>query len=421
MKKNLIFTFDDFINSFTFQNVSYNEFSKKLSVLDISDKSGNFTVRSSLDDFLKKVAKKDTDTRIKNIDQYKRNLYNMLVEDPRKSLEVWWKKYGSLTEPLKFYFNMPNGSCLTGDTFMGMTNSKYGRICKNINFENFYNTKKLYDNDSEYVFGLLKAMYEDFKIRNSLAGPSFYDHILKNDYNQIWLDFMMGANKASVFNPFTYKSILNELFKGDTLFAPVMGWNSYQIAFYNSNFTNFISTDVIPSVVDNGNLLHQEYTKYQNSNIFSKMFSNNQKTINLYCCPSEQLDKNHDFISKYQNKVDAVLFSPPYFDLEIYDSECQSFTSFPDYQNWLLGYWEETVKLCKAVMRPNARFGFIISNYRNKDKIDVTISQDMADIVAKYFNPVGKYKVRWSAMSSSRQAKKMKNGNFEDLWLYENN
>jgi hypothetical protein len=37
-----------------------------------------------------------------------------------------------------------------------------------------------------------------------------------------------------------------------------MGWNAYQIAFYNSNFKNFISTDVIPDVVRNGNLLQEE-------------------------------------------------------------------------------------------------------------------------------------------------------------------
>ena len=131
-------------------------------------------------------------------------------------------------------------SDLDDDIFAGRTNSKYGKICKNINFVNFYNTKKLYTNDSEYTFGLMRVMFEDFKLRNSLVGPAFFDHICKynGDASQFWLDFMIGANRASIFNPATYNGILNSVFSGKTLFAPVMGWNAYQLGFYGSNFTN---------------------------------------------------------------------------------------------------------------------------------------------------------------------------------------
>jgi hypothetical protein len=261
-------------------------------------------------------------------------------------------------------------------------------------------------------------MFEDFKIRNSLAGPAFFDHICKynGDSGQFWTDFMIGANRASIFNPITYKGILDELFTGETLFAPVMGWNSYQTAFYSSEFTHFIATDVIPDVVDNGNLLHTEYQKYTDKSLFVQ----EEKTVDLYLCPSEKLDQRHDFISKYANTVDAVLLSPPYFDLELYPSEGQSVDSFPDYQSWLTGYWEETVKLAVAVMKPGARFGFVISNYVNRQKVKTTISEDMSAVVAKHLKPVGRYKVQWSAIAGSRQAKKTRDGNFEDLWLFEN-
>ena len=114
-----------------------------------------------------------------------------------------------------------------------------------------------------------------------------------------------------------------------------------------------------------------------------------------------------------------MLFSPPYFDLEIYDSENQSLTNFPNYRDWLIGYWEETVKLCKTVMKPGARFGFVISNYRNSDKVMTTISQDMRDVVQRHLTLVDHYRVQWSAMGGSRQAKKTRGGNFEDLWLFE--
>ena len=342
----------------------------------------------------------------------------MLVLEPKVALGQWFDKMVALKEPVEYYFQIPNADILTDKTFAGRTNSKYGRISKNINFDGFYNTKKLYNNDFEYTLGLMKAMFEDFKLRNSLAGPAFFDHICNikdSNYNQFWTDFMVGCNRASIFNPATYKSIIEELFTGETIFAPVMGWNSYQLAFYSTGWKRFIATDVIPEVVNNGKLLHQQFEQYRNNSIVEI----DQKTVDLYLCPSEKLNERHDFINQYCGQVDAVLFSPPYFDLEIYPGDDQSFMSFPNYNEWLEGYWAETVKLCAAVMRPGARFGFIISNYVNKAKQTTTISEDMAAVAARYLVLVDQYRVQWSAIAGSRQAKKTRDGNFEDLWLFE--
>ena len=226
---------------------------------------------------------------------------------------------------------------------------------------------------------------------------------------------MVGCNRASIFNPATYKGIVEELFTGETIFAPVMGWNSYQLAFYSTGWKHFIATDVIPEVIRNGHLLHQEFEQYRDRSLIEI----DEKTVDLYLCPSEELDKRHDFVNRYRGQVDAVLFSPPYFDLEIYPGEDQSFTNFPNYNDWLEGYWAKTVQLCAAVMRPGARFGFVISNYVNKEKQMTTISQDMSAVAARYLTPVDRYRVQWSAIAGSRQAKKTRDGNFEDLWLFE--
>ena len=414
MSKNLIFTEQDFLNQFNLPKVTFQQFCDKIYVLNVMDRSGSFVVRSDLDTFVNRVSKKDN--RKQRLNLYKQNLYKILVTDANATLLAWFKRYGELKESVDFYFDIPESNILTNDIFTGRTNSKYGKICKNINFVNFYNTKKLYTNDSEYTFGLLKVMFEDFKVRNSLVGPAFFDHICKYNGNpsQFWLDFMIGANRASIFNPATYKGILDNVFTGETLFAPVMGWNAYQIAFYNSKFKNLIATDVIPDVVENGNLLHNVFKTYRENSIFESQ----EKTIDLYLCPSEELDTKHNFVKKYKNAVDAVLLSPPYFDLEIYPSDGQSFNNFPDYQTWLKGYWEETVKLAVKVMKPNAKFGFVISNYINRQKQLVTISEDMRDIVLKHMNLEKHYRVQWSAISGTRQAKKTRNGNFEDLWVF---
>ena len=412
----MLYTEKEFLKLFNFnKTISFEDFSQQLSVLNGSDTSGNFVVRSDLDTFVDRVAKKDN--RKSRLDLYKRKLYKMLVTEPEVALAEWFNRTAAITENLDYYFQIPNAKILEGNTFAGRTNSKYGRICKNINFEKFFNTKKLYSNDFEYTFGLMKAMFEDFKLRNSLVGPAFFDHICKidGDYGQFWTDFMMGCNRASIFNPATYKGILEELLPGETLFAPVMGWNAYQLAFYSSKYKHFVATDVIPEVVDNGKKLHAEWTAYKDRSLFEIP----GKTVKLYCCPSERLGKDTDFVAMYQNQVDAVLFSPPYYDLEIYDSEDQSFTNYPDYQDWLLNYWESTVIISKQVLKPGGRFAFVISNYRNKAKEEVTISQDMRDVVETYFGTPTHYKVQWSAIAAGRQAKKTRGGNFEDLWLFE--
>lgn len=413
----MLYNKEQFLKQFKLnKTVSFKDFAQQLAVLNGSDTSGQFVIRDYLDGFLAKWAKKDD--RLQRLDTYKQKLYHMLVIEPEVALGQWFDRTAAVQEDISNYFQLPTESVLSEDTFAGRTHAKYGRICKNINFEDFYNTRKLYANDFEYTLGLMRAMFEDFKIRNSLAAPAFFDHICRienSDYKQFWADFMIGCNRASVFNPVTYRSILDDLFEGSTLFAPVMGWNSYQIGFYNSKFTNFISTDVIPNVVQNGQVIHNEFLKYKNQTVFDIP----EKNIDLYLCPSESLNLRHNFIDKYKNKVDAVLFSPPYFDLEIYPGEDQSFATYPDYAVWLENYWAATVKLCKSVMRPGAKFGFVISNYTNKNKQKTTISEDMALIANQYFDQVAKYKVQWSAISGSRQAKKTRGGNFEDLWLYE--
>ena len=303
MSKNLIFTEQDFLNQFNLPKVTFQQFCDKICVLNVMDRSGSFVVRSDLDTFVNRVSKKDN--RKQRLNLYKQNLYKILVTDANATLLVWFKRYGELKESVDFYFDIPESNILTNDIFTGRTNSKYGKICKNINFVNFYNTKKLYTNDSEYTFGLLKVMFEDFKVRNSLVGPAFFDHICKynGDPSQFWLDFMIGANRASIFNPATYKGILDNVFTGETLFAPVMGWNAYQIAFYNSKFKNLIATDVIPDVVENGNLLHNVFKTYRENSIFESQ----EKTIDLYLCPSEELDTKHNFVKKYKNDNFKIL------------------------------------------------------------------------------------------------------------------
>ena len=139
----MTYTLEQFLSLFDFRhNTTFEDFSRQVSVLNGSDRSGQFVVRSDLDTFIKRVANKDD--REARLDLYKRKLYKMLVEEPEVALAEWFNKTADLKEPLDFYFDIPEADILVDDTFAGRTNSKYGRVCKNINFNSFFNTKKLY-------------------------------------------------------------------------------------------------------------------------------------------------------------------------------------------------------------------------------------------------------------------------------------
>ncbi len=72
-----------------------------------------------------------------------------------------------------------------------------------------------------------------------------------------------------------------------------------------------------------------------------------------------------------------MLFSPPYYNLEIYDSENQSVDTFPKYEDWLEGYWETTVSKCYEMLKPGKTFGFLIRDYVDIAMNEVNISYDM--------------------------------------------
>ena len=118
-------TFEDLLDTIEIQSVDYATFRKQLGVLDISDVTGNFCVRSDLDTFLDRVATKDDDNRKELVEDYCTKMYQILVTDAKESLRTFYSKSGQLPQPLEFYFDMPTGNCLDDEAFMGMTNSKY--------------------------------------------------------------------------------------------------------------------------------------------------------------------------------------------------------------------------------------------------------------------------------------------------------
>ena len=344
-------------------------------------------------------------------------LYEFMVVDKNKNMELIHKHLcGDDVDVTRNNLILPQVAVQQGDTFYGRSNAKTGRFLRRLNQEDFLSTGQYTDDPvtGRVPSTVIDNMFNKHQIQIRLLGPAGIDSYINRDMKSILMLFRMVAKPASIFNPYTFATILKTEFSGDTLFTPVMGWNSYQVAFYNSDFKHYVATDVIPNVCDNSNTLHQMWV--DNDSLFVE--EGEDKTIDTYCCPSEKLQERHGFIDKYRDSVDAILFSPPYFNLEMYPGQEQSTSNYGDYQQWLKEYWEETIIMCKQVMKTGAKLGFVISN-TVADECPSDISGDMARIVEKHLTPVDHKYIEWSNVSTGRQKSNKDNStSAEDLWMY---
>jgi tRNA1(Val) A37 N6-methylase TrmN6 len=89
-------------------------------------------------------------------------------------------------------------------------------------------------------------------------------------------------------------------------------------------------------------------------------------------------------MTKYKNYFDVVFFSPPYYELELYPGENQSTTVYKTYNEWLNGYWLNTMKVCKHVLKNDGKLCYILSSGGGPHSA-VDILKDMNDITKTLF------------------------------------
>ena len=115
--------------------------------------------------------------------------------------------------------------------------------------------------------------------------------------------------------------------------------------------------------------------------------------------------------------VDLCFSSPPYFNLEVYSGEeTQSYSRFVEYEKWLEGYWNETVKNCCGVLREGGKFAVCIVDKVGK----FDIGKDMVDICGRYFEPVEEVPISVcrSHLSGKRESKQVTKTT-EKLYVFE--
>ena len=114
-----------------------------------------------------------------------------------------------------------------------------------------------------------------------------------------------------------------------------------------------------------------------------------QNKVTLICDDARNMNKYN------LPKVNMVLTSPPYFDLEVYAHEdTQSITNTPTYQDWADGFLRETIKLGIEHLNPNGVSCWNVGKVRNRD---------MNDDVLKYHTEFGYVQTDLLSVTSSKR------------------
>lgn len=299
------------------------------------------------------------------------------------------------------------------------------KIIRNLNYLDILDQTKIINTCKSNVsfWQTLINVYNHLKLEDRFFAPSSIGLFLRDkgngcvNFNNFFYLFQQYQPKASIFNPYTINWMFKNVFTGTKLFTPVLSWVSYLCAFMHSDWEHYVGVDVIQRVCDRCQFLFDYYQHTLKPTLTSRQEIDrlNRKHLDLYCRPSESLLYDQQFLSKYDEYFDAIILCPPYFNMEIYQGGQQSIESYPDYQQWLTNYWEDTVLMCYLVLKRGRRFGFIINNYVSLKKESYPLIQDLNMIALKYFKLVDIFQLL-NRVSPLRMNKKKRT---EMLFVYE--
>jgi len=248
--------------------------------------------------------------------------------------------------------------------------SPFKSIIRNMHYKNILqNTKSGMENVPTFM-DVITDLYIHNIIDYKILTPSSRFYIKDGRLGSVFSSFYF---RASIMNPYLVYSLNMSLLHGKRIFTPTLGWSSYCYGFLECpEVIEYVGTDVISDVCKKT----QDFAKTRYPT----------KNVDIFCEPSENLGKSKVFLNKYREHFDVVFFSPPYYRLELYAGNKQSTEKYKTYEEWLTGYWEETVKLCHHVLQKGGRMCYILSGYGSDNtKEQYDLIGDMNKITKKYF------------------------------------
>ena len=307
---------------------------------------------------------------IKDKDVNKENL-KLLFENIQER-DAYLKRFYHLSlrvEPNRF--SMSSLKPMKNNHMNNNAETTYKNIIRNIHWKDILkNTKSGIDNVPTYT-DVLEDLYLRDIIDYKIVTPSALHYMKEGRLGSVFSSYYF---RASIMNPYLVYSLNQSVLKGTKIFTPTLGWTSYLYGFLESgdDVIEYVGTDVIPSVC----------TKTAK---FAKTYYKN-KSVDIYCEPSENLLLNKTFMRKYQNHFDVVFFSPPYYELEKYPGKDQSIVQYKTYEEWLEKYWTATIQLCYQVLQKGGRLCYILSGYGSENtKNQYDLLTDMNKITRQYF------------------------------------
>jgi hypothetical protein len=244
----------------------------------------------------------------------------------------------------------------------------YKNIIRNMHYKGILQETKSGLEGVPTYLDVLKDLYIHSIIDYKLLTPSASDYIAKGRIGSVFSSFYF---RASIMSPYLVYSLNHSVLKGTRIFTPTLGWSSYCFGFLECPIVlEYVGTDVLMDVC-------------KKTQEFSRTYPDKKTTI--FCEPSENLAKSAAFRNKYREHFDVVFFSPPYYRLELYKGVEQSTNKYKTYEEWLAGYWEETIKLCHHVLEKGGRLCYILSGYGSDNTEQYDLLGDMNRITKKYF------------------------------------